>query len=143
MATSPVDRAREWVEGHALTLVALAFVGVVAVCIYSVNDRREADTRTLQARQEADARLDRQRVRDLWQANLRGCQEGNVSRAVLRDFLVAATAPPDPRQFEFIADPQLRAGAFEQATRSRAEMRTRAEVFGPRDCVAAYPEPPG
>jgi hypothetical protein len=88
------------------------------------------------ARRAADARIERT-------AAIRFCEDDNAGRALLRDFVLAAVRDPDPRQYEFIEDPTLRAGALDQARRSRAEMRGRAEAtFTARDCAAQFPAPP-
>lgn len=78
--------------------------------------------------------------RTRWEADLRDCRRGNERTAVLLDFILKATADPDPRQFEFIEDQQLRQGAIDQSRRGRAEQRERAtRTFTLRDCDAEYP----
>jgi hypothetical protein len=111
-------------------LLYLFVVGVFIFTVWTTGEARDRDIE--QARAVAE---------QLRQANIRACEVGNERVIVLRDFLVAATSEPDPRQFEFIADPQLRAGALEQARRSRAEMRARTMVFVPRDCQKEWPPP--
>jgi hypothetical protein len=83
-----------------------------------------------------DARIERA-------AALRTCETGNERTAVIRDFILAASQDPDPRQYEFIADPKLREGALEQTKRARAEQRDRTtRTFQLRDCAAELPPPP-
>lgn len=74
------------------------------------------------------------------EADLRACERGNASRALLLDFVLKASADPDPRQYEFITDPALREGVLDQARRGRAEQRERARAaFTPVDCQTEYP----
>lgn len=79
-------------------------------------------------------------ARNAREADLRACRRGNESRALLLDFVLKASADPDPRQYEFITDPTLRAGVLDQSRRGRAEQRDRANAtFRPVDCEAEYP----
>lgn len=112
------SRLRAWARRWQTTLL---FAGITAVFVLTVwNISGQA-----RAAREAD---------------LRACQRGNESRALLLDFVLKASADPDPRQFEYIADPVLRAGVIEQSRRSRAEQRDRATAtFRPVDCEAEYP----
>jgi hypothetical protein len=111
---------------------AAVYVAVCAVFVFTVN--RTDDLRADDRRAAFD------RAAALRNAQVEFCDEGNKRTDVLRDFALSLAQPPDPRQFEFIADPELRRGVFEQATRSRAEMRGRIdETFKPRDCERAFP----
>lgn len=113
----------------------LLYVAICAVFVFTV--RQVSDLR------DADAQAARDAARAERTSAIRLCESGNERTAVLRDFLFAATAEPDPKQFDFIADPQLRAGVIDQALRGRAEMRARvADVFTERDCVRDLPQPP-
>jgi hypothetical protein len=113
-----------WLRRHAFTLYTAALVVVFAAGLAGFN-RASVD-----------------RARDAWRSDLRTCDGTNESRRVLRDFVTAASADPDPRQYEFIADKALRDGVLEQARRSRATMRAdAARAFAPLDCPVLYPEP--
>lgn len=115
-----------WARGHAFTLYTAALVAVMALGLWGFN------------------RASVERAHDAWRADLSTCERTNESRRVLRDYITAATADPDPRQYAFITDQALRDGALEQARRSRATMRAdAARVFAPIDCPTLYPEPRG
>lgn len=105
-----MSRVWEWGKRWQMTLVLIAITGVFVLSIWSI---READ--------------------------LRDCQRANQRTTVLLDFILKASADPDPRQFEFIADQQLRQGVIEQSRRGRAEQRDRAiGTFTQRNCDAEY-----
>jgi hypothetical protein len=107
-----------WTKRKQNTLLYVAITGVFVLTVWSVVDQSRA-------RREVD---------------LRDCRRGNERTAVILDFILKASADPDPRQFEFIADPTLRQGAIEQSRRGRAEQRDRAtRTFTLRDCDAEYP----
>lgn len=90
---------------------------------------------TSQAREE-DARIERS-------AALTLCADNNKRTAVIREFVVAATADPNPAQYDFIVDPVLRQGVIDSARAGRAVMRARViETFKDRDCAAELPAPP-
>lgn len=122
-----------WWAGH--WPITLVYVFVCAVFVFTVSaTNRLRDEDVAQAYQQAVA------LRD---SAVRGCEASNERTAVLRDFVLAVSQDPDPRQFDFIVDPALRAGALEQSRRARADMRGRvARVFVLRDCDAEYPPPP-
>lgn len=74
------------------------------------------------------------------EADRRDCRRSNERTTVILDFILKASADPDPRQYAFITDPALRDGALDQARRVRAEQRDRAtRTFTLRDCDAEYP----
>lgn len=115
--TAPV-RLRAWVVRWQMTLVLVAITTVFVIAVWGL------------ASQSRNAR----------EADLRACARGNESRALLLDFVLKASADPDPRQYEFIADAALRQGVIEQSKRGRAEQRERAQrTFTPVDCEAEYP----
>lgn len=76
------------------------------------------------------------------ETNVHICQESNERTKVVADFLHAALADPNPHQFDFITDPQLRQGVIDETRQTRAAMRARVDgAFVPRDCEAQYPAP--
>jgi hypothetical protein len=122
---SVLRQVGSWVVRWQTTLVLLAITVVFIGGLHVTGELREADAR---AERTAAIRL---------------CESGNERTAVLRDFMAPMTADPDERQYAFITDPQLRAGALDQARRSRAELRDRvAKAFTLRDCAAELPPPP-
>jgi hypothetical protein len=113
-------RLQAWAVRWQTTLVLLAVTAVFVLSLWGL------------ASQNRNAR----------EADLRFCQSSNERTKVIVEFIYAATADPDPRQYDFIADPVLRAGALEQARKGRAAQRKRAaETFTLRDCEAEYPPP--
>ena len=124
--------ARWWADHWPLTLVYIFVCVVFVFTVATVNDLRSRDVNSAHARAE-----------DLRLANYRFCESSNERVAVVRDFMLAAVREPDPRQFDFITDPALRAGALEQARSSRAELRQRVEAtFLARDCAKDFPPLP-
>lgn len=121
-----------WVKNWPITLVYLLVCGVFVFTVGRFNSVNETT-----------ARDSRARAADLRDANVRFCQSSNERTAVIRDFVLAVSQDPDPRQFDFITDPVLRAGALDQARRTRAEMRARVSAtFTLRDCDAEFPPVP-
>ena len=115
-----LPRARAWVTRWQMTLVFVAITGVFVLTVWTM------------AQQTRNAR----------EADLRFCKSSNERTMVIREFIHAATADPDPRQYEYITDPALRAGALEQSRKGRAAQRERADrTFTLRDCEAEYPPP--
>ena len=113
-----MSRLLQWAKRWQVTLVLVAITAVFVLTVWSISN------------QAASAR----------EADVRACQRGNDSRALLLDFVLQASADPDPRQYEFIADPALRQGVIDQARRGRAQQRERAQrTFAPVDCSAEYP----
>ncbi len=111
---------------------ALLYGFVCAVFVFTVNQSGSL--------REHDQRAALRHTLDLREANVAFCDEGNKRTALLREFALSLAQPPDPRQFEFIADPDLRRGVFDQAVRSRADMRARIdETFQQRDCERTFP----
>lgn len=107
---------------------AIPYIGIVV--LFALGLRQQAEART------EDARIERS-------AALSFCADSNRRTAVIREFIYGFTTPPTPAQFDYIPDPVLRAAALEQATASRATLRTRAaETFKDRDCAAEFPAPP-
>jgi hypothetical protein len=107
-----------WGKRWQMTLVLIAITAVFVLTVWNLSK---------QASESRDA-------------NVRFCQGGNERTAVILEFVLKASADPDPRQFEFITDPTLRAGALDQARRARAEQRERAiRTFTQRDCDAEFP----
>lgn len=122
---SVLRQVGSWVVRWQMTLALLAVTAVFIGGLHVTGELREADAR---AERTAAIRL---------------CESGNERTAVLRDFLSPMTADPDERQYAFITDPTLRAGALDQARRSRAELRQRVDkAFKLRDCAAELPPPP-
>lgn len=122
---------KAWLAGHQTTALFLGLAAVFVVSVWLVA-----------ARQADDARASRDRAVANWRADVDSCETTNERTAVLLDFILKASADPDPRQFEFITDPVLRQGALDQARRGRADMRARAiDTFQPRNC-GAIPAPP-
>lgn len=114
-----------WLTRWQTTIVLIA---ITALFFYGLRSTSEL--------RKEDARIERQ-------AAIRFCESANERTQVIRDFLMAATAPPDPRQFEYIEDDHLREGAIEQARRGRSETRGRVDqTFTLRDCPAEFPPPP-
>jgi hypothetical protein len=114
---------------------ALVYLVVTAVFVYTVRSVTELRAYDVQAARDSAEAL---RI-----SAVRSCESGNDRTVVLRDFVLSALREPDPRQFDFIADPDQRAALIEQARASRTEMRDRAvRTFIPRDCGAEYPAPP-
>lgn len=107
---------------------ALPYLLIVAVFVWGLAQQSNA--------REEDARIERS-------AALQFCNDSNVRTTLIREFILSLTEPPNPAQYAFIADPVLRASALEQATRSRAALRSRAiETFRNRDCAKEFPAPP-
>jgi hypothetical protein len=107
-----------WGKRWQMTLVLVAITAVFVLSVWGLAN---------QARESRDA-------------NVRFCEGGNERTAVILDFILRASADPDPRQFEFITDPVLRQGALDQARRGRAEQRARAlRTFTARNCNAEFP----
>lgn len=121
-----------WATHLPITIVYVCVCAVFVFTVNSVSNLREEDAS--QAYQTAVSNRD---------ASVRFCEGGNERTAVLREFLLSAVQEPDPRQFDFIADPVLRAGALDQSRRSRSELRDRIEhTFTPRNCHAEFPPLP-
>jgi hypothetical protein len=117
---SAVRGAWDWVERWQISLLFAAITLVFVFGLWSASNQRHA----------------------AWEADIRFCHSSNERTVVLRDFVLAASVDPDPRQFDFIADPKLRAGVIEQARKGRADQRDRANrTFTTRNCEAEYPEP--
>jgi hypothetical protein len=113
-----VSRIWAWGKRWQMTLVLTAITAVFVLTVWSISNQAQESR----------------------QASIRFCESGNERTAVILDFILKASADPDPRQFEFITDPALRAGALDQARRGRAEQRQRAiRTFTPRDCNAEFP----
>jgi hypothetical protein len=122
---SVLRRVGTWVARHQLALVYVALMGVFVLGLSLMTELRRGD-----------ARVERE-------AALRFCNDSNERTTVIRDFMLAATAEPNPAQYDFIVDPVLRAGVLDQARRARADMRERvAGTFLPRDCAGEFPSPP-
>jgi hypothetical protein len=114
---------------------ALLYLAITAVFVFTVNqasDLRESDVKAARDRSE--------QIRD---SNLRFCMSSNERTALLREFVLSVTQDPDPRQYDYIADPKLRQGVLDQARRSRAATRERVDkTFTQRDCERDYPPLP-
>jgi hypothetical protein len=106
----------------------LAFIGLgltVAWGFWQVNDIRTADAQTERT------------------AQLRFCESANERTATIRNVLVLALRDPDPRTYDYIQDPTLRAGVIRQGQESRARLRSDIEArLTLRDCAAEFPPPP-
>ena len=114
----PLQQTRAWVARWQMTLLFVAITAVFVLCIWILADQNRA-------RAEAD---------------LRDCRRANDRTTVLLEFILKASADPDPRQYDFITDPVLRQGVIEQSRKGRAEQRERAaRTFTLRDCEAEYP----
>lgn len=105
-----MSRLWSWAQRWQMTLVLVAITGVFLATVWNI---READ--------------------------LRDCRRSNERTAVLLDFILKASADPDPRQFEFIADPALRQGVIDQSRRGRAEQRERAVATFTQRVCGEYP----
>lgn len=113
-----MSRLWNWGKRWQMSLLIVAITAVFVIAVWGL------------ASQNRNAR----------EADLRACRRGNDSRVLLLDFVFKASADPDPRQYEFIADPVLRQGVIDQSRRGRAEQRERAlRTFTPVDCEAEYP----
>ena len=114
---------------------ALLYIGLTLVFVFTVNqvsNLRDADVLAARERDEL--------IRD---ANVRFCASSNERTALLRDFVLSVIQDPDPRQYDYIADPVLRQGVLDQARRTRSATRTRVdETFTQRDCEREFPPLP-
>lgn len=119
-----------WWSHWSNVLLYSGMATVFVICIWLLSEQLDRNARATYEQSLVD-----------WRADIRDCERGNKNATVLYDFLFEATAAPDPRQYDFITDPQLRAGVIEQATRRSEEMRGKIAVFVPRDCNTAYPQP--
>jgi hypothetical protein len=127
-----IGRVRAWITCHQNTLL---YLFVTAVFVFTV-----AEVGALRA---SDAEKDRQHAQEVRMAAVRFCESGNERTVVLRDFILAAAGTdPDPRQYDYIADPTLRQGVIDQSRKSRADMRDRvSKTFTLRNCPADFPPP--